>query len=171
MNERTDSKKFQNDFRPSLCTRLGITWRYCSAKIRRFIFLYIHRPLMKPCPSQPFPGSGYLCHVCIYGKRTDYSVPRVCTNPQAYFDQEKKSYHHPGLVALTPGGVRFMLMRFYYDNKPEPNPVFGKDYTERCPCFIQDWTNDFYSCVDLSLEAHADYENELTKLDWSILEH
>ena len=135
--------------------RMDAVKLYLSCKISRFIFLYIYRPPMKPCPAQPRPGNAYLCKACIYEKRQNRAVMQICTALQEDLEEGKVDQDLCGLIALTPGGEDFEFIRFYCDNTPEPQPVFGKDYTERCANFVQNWNNDDYAGIDLSREANA----------------
>ena len=129
--------------------------RDSSIRIAWSIFLFFYQPRMKPSPSQPYPGRGYLCKACAHCIGAEYSLPRRCAVMQEYYEDGDMVHIHPDLIALTPRGKHFSLIRFNCDNSPEPDPVFGKDYTERCNYFEQDWDNDDYNGIDLACEAHA----------------
>ena len=109
---------------------------------------------MKPCPCQPRPGNGYLCDACIHDGPLEGTNLVTCISPHV----KDKIQVRPWLMALTPAGEDFPLMRLYYGNSPEPDPVFGKDYTEQCPYFEQDWANDDFAGLDLAREAHKPFD-------------
>ena len=131
----------------------------CRNKIQRLIFLYIHRPPMELCPEQPRPGDGYLCDACIYEGQLEGTTLATCCSQQV----KERNQAHPWLIALTPAGDEFSLMQLYYVDEQSPYPVFGKDYTERCSYFEQNWANDDFAGLDLIREAHKPFNYELLK--------